>query len=590
MNTSSIILWTIVALLGLLFVIDIFLIAFLRFNTPISSQQQNATPTPSVSSSPVFPNITIRALSTKATNIFTMGDVNAAISPVVPIVDSSVSVTNASPTIPPNMVPPSHTFSAPLQITPQSLGFVCMPRDGTQLLSSLPNGEQSFAQFQLAPDSDVYSFFTNGYVADPTTPNNPGISNSNRIVKDDGNGNDVLNTFASAVGSVGLRSIVLSIDNLRLYVSYRDPSMGTDSLYPFEAIGAKVQTWRRTDPKSESWQHLTDIVNPFPNVPQFQLLFNSFWNVNVSGDNFGDFLQTYGHYGIAIGTQSSVLRASSDQQRCIVLMTEQNDFSYATDSILCLPNDPSVSVADLESFGTVFAVSGDGTTCVASLGGYGGVRRVAHFDKIDTLWTFVGFLNAPSSPTNQIFATSICLDASGTKCIIGSPSAPTQPNAIPVGGNVYVYKNSGNGFELLDTVSDPFLTNQSFPNTRTFGWFVNVDPDWRVLTVSANQNSLYIDPFPLTKPPNATCTFAADGTPLSPCTYTVIEAFAIDQISGKIDQTHVARAFQDTGGLDFIDPLFGARVEMALEENPAILFLAGSPLNQKMTLFQMARS
>jgi hypothetical protein len=177
----------------------------------------------------------------------------------------------------------------------------------------------------------------------------------------------------------------------------------------------------------------------------------------------------------------------------------------------------------------------------------------------------------------------------GGVLIVGSPaSSQSGNNTAPRGGHVYMYVRSTTGvWSLSYSLIDPFLTTD-FPNLFTFGWFVNVSRDFRFLTVSANQDSVYRPNFPLARPAPNSCQFT-DAAPTTPCSYTCFEVFGIDQMKNVVDITHVARVFQDSNASQFIDPLFSAHVDIA-QTSAGTLFLTGSPLNQNVSLFVMASS
>lgn len=586
--------WLPLAILGILaicLITSITLIATVRDKVVVVAPGSSTSPTPAPT--PPFPNVKLSTITSQFNHIFPQGSVD--VSPVTSVViESSATPSNVSPSIPQNMLPPNLTFAKPLQQTPQSLGFPCMTQNGTQLLTSMQNGEQSFGQFQQSLDDLKYSFLTEAYQVG-TDPD--AISNSNRIVKTGEGGALVINDSASGLGCVGVRSIVLSTDDLRLYVAFRDSTMSNDNIFPFDQVAGKVQVWRRDSADAQNWQHMTnaDMQNPFTTQVgglNVDAPFNAFLDINLLGDDFGSYMITANTYEIAIACQMGAL----DTGRNICVFQEENDFSYKPNAILVLPGDEkSVSSADRQSFATAFAFSGDGKTCVASLGSHDtpSARRLAWFLKggdgvsaTAARWEFQDFIDRPVSNADEIFGTSMVLNPDGTVCIVGSPTAPVDSSTIPFNGHVYIYTRSATTWTLIESISDPFATSSPAPNTRTFGWFVNTDRNFRVLTVSANQDSLYYPTFHMMQPPAHTCSFSLT-SPNAPCTYTNFVVFSILQETSSLDLSTVQRVYQDLVATDFIDPLFGARVDIA-ETSTGVLFLAGSPLNQKMTLFTMA--
>ncbi len=584
-----IVFYTVVAIAAVLLLVGVIL-AFTVTETHTTQQVIQPTPTPTPTPSVPQQPVTINTLTTQASNIFTqLGSIPTSVTPVASTVpNTSATPSNVSPTIPQNMLPPARTFMQPLQVNPQSFGVVCMTADGSQLLSSMQNGEQSFAQFVHDPDDDSFTFATESYV------NQGGAINlGNRIVKlDPTTGDVVLNDAASALGCLGPRSIVLSPDNLRLYVAYRDSTMSQDNTFPFEQLSGNVQVWSRQSTDVKEWSHLPNavtITNPFTNQIagiDANSTFNSFLRARTSGDNLGVAIAATSSgvpvatYDVAIGCQNGVL----DNGRSVMIFREQNDFSYEIQSVLTLPsNEASVNQNDRNSFATAFAYSGD--VVVGSLGSHDApsTRRLAWFLRTNDVWAFKGFI--PSPNTAELFGTSMGLNADGTAIVVGSPLATTDLKTIPLGGHVYLYTRTNAQWTLHDSLSDPYISSTTFPNFGTFGWFVNVDPSFRVVTVSANQDSRYLVPFPLARPPVGECVFTGSLAADNKCSYGVMEVFSIGS-DLKFNTSKFTRVFQTQNGLDFVDPLFASRVDVAFTSE-GVRFLAGSMLNQKMTLWTM---
>jgi hypothetical protein len=506
------------------------------------------------------------------------------------------------------MLNPGQTFGKPLQQNPQSFGTSVMSQDSTQLLCSMENGQVSFAQFVFAPDDKTYNFAKDFY-----TTQQGGVSNSNRILTLV-NGNLELNKASSAVGCLGPNSIALSLDDLRLYVAYRDSNISSKNPFAFEQTAGKIQIWSRAPGPnntnvnaSEIWQHVTDlksdISNPFGSQP-FGIVpigsginYNSFLETYTLGDEFGSNIQTSFAvanpnltYAVGVSSQSTI---GGNIGRCISMFEEQQSLVYQSTGILFLPTSGFLSSTftsqDRSSFAVSFALVGK--TCVASLGSHNlpSSCRLANFQFVDNVWKFIDVILGPNE--NEFFGTSLCLSSWESVLIVGSPSSSQIGDVVsPTGGHVYVFVRDALGiWNLNQSVTDPFLVGD-FPNTRTFGWFCNVSRDFLFVSVSANQNSLYYtNNFTPIRPSPSTCQFS-NNLPNSPCDYSCIEIFAFDQSTNMISLDNVTRTYQDLGVTSYIDPLFGSRVSIAQNDQGQIVFLTGSPINENITLFQMANS
>lgn len=590
------IVFSVLAGIGILIsIILIFTLHMIHTTTRIVTPTPTPTPTPV----PNPTNVAITTITIKPMNLFQQGLIDTTISAVASVISNTPTPTTTPPTIPPNMLAANLTFSQPLQITPQALGFPLFTPDQSQLITSMENGQQAFGQFQQDPDDPTtYNFFKVAYVAPSTSQD--GVSNSNRfihLVTTQNNQTQLeINDNASGLGCIGVKSMALSTDGLRLYIGYRDSALSESNIFPFEQVSGKVQVWTRND-KSDIWQHIqpfADIVNPFANQVGgvgLTSVNNRFTNTVLSGDDFGSYMIALGsgegNYEIACACQTGPLNTG----RSIMIFKEQNDFSYAMTGLLSLPLDEkSVSSSDRLSFAQSFSFAGD--TIIASLGLYNnpGNRRLAWYQRSNNIWQFSGFITNPDS--SELFGTSMVLHPLGFAFVVGSPKAPnpSTPNVIPIGGHVYMYLlNSSNQWVILDSLSDPYLTDPIAPNVRTFGWFVSTDNEFRILCVSANQNSLYLNPFPLTRPALHTCTFSTDGVPTTACLYGVIDVFSMDVNSLKFHSDKFTRVFQDSTINDFIDPLFGAQVSVVVGDT-RVVFGMGSPLNQKVMIGTMGRT
>jgi hypothetical protein len=602
LKLPSILSWVFFGMFSVFVIIFIFLLLFGQ-TTTITILAPSQTPSPSVSRVPL-PLVSIHQLATNFQ--FNQTQVNLEISPVASTVPTnSASPSNTNPDVPTNMLNPGQTFGKPLQQNPQSFGFMTMSQDSTQLLGSMKNGEVSFAQLVFSPDNKTYNFAKDFYVV-----GSGGISNSNRILTLDNN-SLVLNKSASAIGCVGPNSIALSLDDLRLYVAYRDSNISSQNPFAFEQTCGKLQIWSRAPGPnntnvnaSEIWQHVqdlkSDISNPFGSQPfgitpiGSGLNYNAFLETYTLGDEFGSNIQTSFpvanpnlKYAVGVSSQSTLASVG----RCISMFEEQTSLVYQSTGILFLPTSGFLSStftsADRSSFGTSFALVGK--TCVASLGSHNDSKscRLANFQFVDNVWKFIDVILPPNP--NEFFGTSICLAPWETTMIVGAPAASSIGDVVsPTGGHVYILNRLEGIWTLGQSVIDPFLVGD-FPNRFTFGWFCNMSRNFEYLSVSANQNSLYYtnNSTPI-RPSSGSCTFNGN-LPTSNCDYSCVEIFGFDQSTNTISLDNVTRTFQDLSPNQFIDPLFGSRVSIG-QSDTSVVFLTGSPINENITLFQMANS
>jgi hypothetical protein len=579
-----------------LLITSVFLLVFVRTTTTTVVP----TPTPTVTPTPTpLPTLELGQFSQKFN--FLQSQLAAVVSPVASTVSGSI-VSNSPYPSAPNQIPADQTISQPLQSAPQNLGFVTIDATGTQILGSMPNGEVAFAQFVLNSDTLTYKFVSRDYSDEnfqnrivqlvPATASQPEST--------------ALNLAASAVGCVGNRSIVLSDDELFLYVAYLDSTISQDSYFPLAQVVGKIQVWSRV-PSSDSknlntdWSHnsrlVSDIQNPFGSqvaglaqqvdgTPQG---FNAFTETTPSGDEFGIFMRTTvdsqtGARVVAVGSNAGV---NPRQGRCICVFQEQDNLSYDVAGVLTLPAGSEFDYRVRSTFGTAFDIL-DGT-CLASFGTHDdpASTRLAHFrrDATSQVWQFASVVQPPVGTQGEFFGTSVALSSLGGLAFVGSPSSTNS------GGSVYVLQESDLGvWTVSQTINDPWSSNTDFPNSMTFGWFVNVDPKSRVLSVTGNQDSAYKQWNPMMRKPSAGCNNFKDGMPTGDCNYTNLVFFPIDQQNASVvvDQSKNPRLYQDQfsngSPSDKVDPLFGAKVRMEVVDD-GVNVCTGSPVSGSLTLF-----
>jgi hypothetical protein len=404
--------------------------------------------------------------------------------------------------------------------------------------------------------------------------------------------------------------------------------MSVDTPNPFGQTNGKIQVWTRTDPgKGQSkstiqnpkwtYSHVSDMANPFGGringvhvYSGFRTRgYNSFTEVDHTGDEFGSYMQSTvnsenGRYILAVGCNVSL---TPDQGRCVCLFEELKTQVYAPVGVLFLPEKHDIftfSNDDRNSFGTCFDIVND--TCLASFGSHTGNRRIAHFRRFGTppAWSFLDVIEPPSLPTGvgpELFATSIVMANYEGVAIVGSPAASSTHSTLPtltrgpVGGSLYVYVRSGDGvWEVVQTVNSPFASTK-FSNTGTFGWFVNTDINFRLVSVSTNQNSVYQSYPKRNTPSNSACEWSKGQDQLSPCDYSAIVLLAFDQGRNRLVTSDAIRVFQrqltNFDPVQYIDPLFGALVSISIPDKDSFdsitRICVGSPLSESTLILHM---
>jgi hypothetical protein len=535
-------------------------------------------------------------------------DVANNISPLASVfVTPSVSTNTA----PPNMIDPDATLNYPLQTHPSTFGSAVLTIDGSMFMTGMENGEIGVGQFQHNEKVGIdenYDFYKIAYEK-PRVFQNRILT----LVKNDGNGNQILNTNASNVGNVGPWSIALSDDNLRLYAAYVDPSTSDGSLFPFEQYGGKVAIWGRLANSStgsaveasSNWSHLTnnsdqsgdvipDLTNPFGSqVSGFSIQnfgnneiptlgYNNFTNVIEQGDGFGKNIQTSTNLtnSARMVAISSNFGFDKNDGRCINIFEEQTDLSHTIVGILCLPSNLTrFSNLDKNSFAESFTIVND--TCIASYGSHNEQptsRKLAIFKRNESTqqWNFVNTIGSPT--TTEYFGTSLHLNALANLLVVGSPVSSTLQNGNGNGGHVYMYsKDITSGvWSLQDTLEDPYPNSKALSYGGAFGWFINVNNDFTLMSVTQNQYNAYTDMAAIISCPLPTDLCCGNGGQGSfdptTCKQTAIVLVGIDQITQTFKSETTPRFYQNGSQIlnehtILPDPLFGATVQFSTDTN-----------------------
>jgi hypothetical protein len=504
--------------------------------------------------------------------------------------------------------------SKPLQQNPHGFGFFTMTGDSSRIFSSLSNGNWGFADFSRGSELK-YIVNPESYVGKTTT----GCTTVITRLKTDSSANPddyvscskedtannmketIKNQTATSVGSVGVKSIVLSSDESRLYVGYLDSEITQNNPFIFKQKLGKVQVWSKSqDRYFVSDNFIADIANNFGSqVIGLSNQFNAFTQDTSRSDDFGAYIQTTINSTnmrrvVAINTE-----VGSKLGRCIVIVEEQDDYSHKRVGSLFLPEHSRYTFTedDRNSFGNAYAIMDD--ICLASLGAHESpgipnstnhANRIAYFQRNrNQTWKFMCIIQCPVD--YEYFGTSMVLSSTGGVVIIGSPQMAGVPSSSdgwvpgPSGGHVYVYiRDNQNVWNLHQTVSDPWSGGDN-GNKGNFGWFVNIDKNFRLLTVSGNHDTIYYQStrkkFPSVQP---NC---EDNNVF--CAYSCIILFPFDNSIQKlvINKGSTSRLFQNISSNDFVDPLFGSQVKIADDYNTIVV---GSPMNSNIRIWKLVVS
>lgn len=186
----------------------------------------------------------------------------------------------------------------PLISPPEGFGWCAITPDGSQWFTSFENGYSLVGQYIYTNDnfqanSSAYKNGGNEILSTCANTSDPTASQQSAV-----------NTNASAVGSVGYASIAISADGERLYVAYRQATMGSQGqLYPFLQLSGAVGVFTRPAnatnanafPTSTEWTYSCDlsVVNPYgAQVGGFDTLCDPITHSTLAGDDFGSIIRT----------------------------------------------------------------------------------------------------------------------------------------------------------------------------------------------------------------------------------------------------------------------------------------------------------
>lgn len=360
-------------------------------------------------------------------------------------------------------------------------------------------------------------------------------------------GSCTVNQQVFAVGSVGFRSIKLSTDETRLYVAYltadAHSASETSNLMDFNQASGRVAVYTRDkDPSTgkgvgTNWQYEEALALQAPGgtntqgIPLADLNDDSSFTefqaysrkvIHDGGSRFGSLISTSydrvsGDRLVGIKADFGANKSSGPQ---IYIYHETKKLEHVLEGVLTLPRiyykdftESShgfhiKSVADymrLQSFGWDFDLQHD--TCMVSYFTGDPVRSdqnvflpntVLIYKKVNGLWKYTGNIPTPITAydpdraTNLLknigsFGTSIRLNCDATLLLVGSPALSMKFTTFPVtsqGGSVYLFQYTDGSWVLRNRIQDTGSNIQG-----AFGYWVNVDPTFRVATCSANTNT-----------------------------------------------------------------------------------------------------
>lgn len=569
------------------------LLVFVREYQTVVTSLTSAVAQASVSATQDFLSEPQLGTVVQGENALTYLDLLTVTSPVV-----SVASVLPVPTVTPIVYEPGEvdfalTTSLPLQVTPNTVGFVALAPDASFMVSSYDNGFAAFAQYYSEPTNSgtIYSINSNSYSPE-------GNINSIYLTCTAANTTLTVHPYASSVGAVGYRSIATSKDGVRVYVGYRQPFTNTDltapANFPFLQLAGAVatytvpyQTYNHTSQPLLTSYQLTysctlSVQNPFgAQTAGLSPVYDPVSQQTLTGDDFGSIIRTSinqatGNRTLAVRGNFGIIQSNG------ALIAVYEETTSTTQEVVGLiqlfsqygtfPPDSAVA------FGKDFDMGND--TIMAAVRNPGYLPyQLLYFRRnlTSNTWQHQQTLIAPNSVED--FGVSLSVSNDGNMTVVGAPQLPdgTTPG---LGGTLYVYARSSdkNSWTLAQSVTDPFASSHSF---GAFGYFLSVDPLYLMLAVTANQNNAL------------NVAASAIGTVPSKKVPSVV-LLPILQSTGTLDTANAqeipyAPVNVDAGvATDLIDPLYGATTALAfVDQNPKnyLTIFLGSPLNRLMQLY-----
>ena len=581
------------------------LLALVRNETTVIT---STTPTTTVTTSKIpLPPVRIGTPGRGTPQPYDVEEFTVLVSPVVsftPTVTTTttVTVTNTPPFLPPGVVPFPQTINMPLQTPAEGMGWCAMLPDASGFFTSFENGYNIVGQFVFDEDKKNYITNTSAYTL-----------NKNRIQFNCPNENETgqpapatdFNNDASALGSLGFNGIATSFNNLRVYVSFRQPLMGSTQNaqnFPFlQTVGAVAVFTRPSNPNgpptSTIWDYSCqlELKNPFGSqTAGFDSECDPVTGLLLTSDDFGQIIRpsvnlTNNRPMVCVRTNYGYLKSEG---AAIVIYEETEDAKHEVSGILQLfdryaGEGKTFTFLEKVSFGSAFDVGDNALLAAIRVpenacddGTNAAVNRVAYFKRNDeTLsWEFQNFIETPE--VTEDFGTSICMCPDGQYAIVGSPARATgsgESGTPGIGGSVYFYaRNANDTWTQTQRFQDP--NPASNPN-GAFGYFVSVDKQFLICTISSNQDNV------LDKPPAQPGAVPPD-TDLPKITLVSIDV-ETERLLSSGNQT-IVQPFSSPN--DFVDASFGSHVAMAFQDQRVgtFMLMASSPVNQLIQWYEIS--
>jgi len=588
-------------------IVSVFLLVFVRqrsSNTIHPSTSVTPTPGPAV-----IPKMVGLQPFATSNSIFSAADMSKLVSVSTGIITPSVScntVVNGSciqpsPVYEPGEVPFNTTLTRPVQVPVEGFGWCAITPDADQWMTSAQNGLAVFGQYIIDSSSTTGTVFK--FYSDPYSSGGNQLLFSCASASDGSNAN----VDASAVGSVGFRSIAISPDSTRLYVAYRQPFMGqppnNSAIFPFLQLIGRVGVFTRTpdattsiqnpSASSTAWTYSCDLAlsNPFGSqTAGLSTICDTVTLVTQQSDNYGAAIRSSYNYTnsnrmVAIRSQFGYLLASG---AIVTVYEELPSGTHQLVGTLQLQTgyvpliDAATLAAQKKSFGSTFALFND--VCICSVrvrtGGCSNassnVNQLIVFVRNTTtlIWEFKQLIGTPDATKD--FGSGV--ETNGSLLVVSAPTFgtynfsanPRTAGTTGVGGAIYLYKRSGTTFTLTQTVPDPTVGAYG-----AFGSYISVDPQFLVVAITYNQDNSPDKP-------------AVQITPASKTSGVLFLAIdLINSVFGPLDKAQTVE--QSYLPQDIYDQTFGANMALSFKSHKqsTLVALVNSPANQRVTVYTM---
>lgn len=412
-----------------------------------------------------------------------------------------------------------------------------------------------------------------------------------------GSGTDAGDVFADttavSVGTVGVKSMILSDDALRLYVAYQSSVAGTSvsSNVSYSNTTSRIQVFTQPGTTQGSdWVHACNVFDTcsYGNYASSQFT-NTFTEKKGINTDMGAFTQSVvtkkNNYLLFTNSSSEAVPGWGFGVNIFEENQDDGQMSYTLLTRLHLPVDTSTQ-EDRYSFGKSFAASE--SRCIVSFGSHeldtdnrSKSNRLAYFLYTTKYgWVFRYYLYCPSD--FEYFGTSVLFVNDGHTLLVGSPSV----SSVKYSGRVYLYQlNDRDAWVVNQTIQDP----SSWTSTYKFGWFLNKNTTGTIFTVTGNQNTDYNN---IQQQPEDNGMFKCNEFN-SNCTLPFIAFYYLEYLSKDdvriVHEDQVYTIYQPLSdnptGKTFVDPTFGADVYIPNDTDKQMI-IVGSNLNKEVYILK----